>query len=110
MKVTDITVHSATVTAKVELDAGEVSQLGLTIDEQSLAKLAQAQLSAPQLTPVSFIEHETQPSRYPALDDPNTLSDVVDERTAEIEAHKQRLDQRDSAKADEAHNNRKESL
>lgn len=102
MRITDVKVVSAQVQANVELSETEVAQLGIQVDNTTLEALAQAQLAASgdagKLTQVSYLH-----------DDPNTLSDVVDERTAEIEANKQKLDRQDSAKADAAWNDHKEN-
>lgn len=104
MRITDVKVVSAQVQANVELDAGELATLGIQVDNTTLEALAQAKLANEaneqgKLTQVSYLE-----------DDPNTLSDVVDERTAHIEADKQRLDRQDAAKADAAWNDHKDRI
>lgn len=72
MKVTNIQVHSATVTAQIELTSGEVAQLGMTIDEHSLAQLAQAKLA-----PANYIEHdEHQPPQLSAFDHALAVGDA----------------------------------
>lgn len=91
MDITDIKIVSAQITANVKLNEQELAQLDIKVDEASLQSLALATLAPPSAVPVAYIEN-----------DPNSLSDVVDERTAEIEAHKQRLDRHDAAKADAA--------
>lgn len=102
MKVTDVKVVSAQVEATVSLNADEVARLGIQVDHTTLTAIAQASLGAPtaeqEVTRVTYLQ-----------DDPNTLSDVVDERTAEIEADKQRLDRIDAAKADRAWDEYKEN-
>lgn len=98
MNIKDIKIVSAQITANVELNEQELAQLDIKVDEASLQSLALATLAPPSVVPVAYIDN-----------DPNSLSDVVDERTAEIEAHKQRLDRADAQKADAAWDSFKES-